>query len=283
MVPNLVRNPRTPLSISLNMVPRLNPRDLKSHLRRPQRPRGHPQARREVHPRRAAGPAAAGSTDRWPTTTSCSASRSRPPPPTCARRTRKLARERHPDRFPDPAAKQPAQQTFQEITAAFNTLSNDRARAEYDKSLEAPPRPPVPEEIARDAFDRGQKLYEAKNFFDAVELLRVAVAHAPQEARYHAALGRALARNPHWVREGDPVPGEGGRSSRRGSAAYHAELAELLAGQGLRIRARKAAEAALRLDPQHAIALRVMDAVGDDEPPAGDGGGGIRGLLRRKP
>jgi curved DNA-binding protein CbpA len=47
----------------------------------------------------------------------------------------KLARERHPDRFPDPKAKQAAQQTFQEITAAFNTLSNDRARAEYDKTL----------------------------------------------------------------------------------------------------------------------------------------------------
>ena len=35
-----------------------------------------------------------------------------------------LAREKHPDRFPDPAAKAAAQQKFQEITAAFNTLSN---------------------------------------------------------------------------------------------------------------------------------------------------------------
>lgn len=193
----------------------------------------------------------------------------------------KLARERHPDRFPDPAAKQSAQQSFQVITAAFNTLSNDRSRAEYDKSLEAPPRPPVPEEIARDAFDRGQKLFEAKNFFDAVELLRIAVAHAPQEARYHAALGRALARNPHWVREGIQALEKAVQLAPR-QAGYHAELSELLAGQGLRIRARKAAEAALRLDPQNAIALRVMDAVGEDEPPASDGGG-IRGLLRRKP
>lgn len=194
----------------------------------------------------------------------------------------RLARERHPDRFPDPAAKKSAQQTFQEITAAFNTLSNDRSRAEYDKSLEAPPRPPVPEEIARDSFDRGQKLYEATNFFDAVELLRIAVSHVPQEARYHAALGRALARNPHWVREGIQSLEKAVQLAPR-QAGYHAEFAELLAGQGLRIRARKAAEAALRLDPQHAIALKVMDAVGEDEPPSGDRGGGIRGLLRRKP
>jgi curved DNA-binding protein CbpA len=191
----------------------------------------------------------------------------------------RLARERHPDRFPDPAAKLNAQQTFQEITAAFNTLSNTRSREEYDRSLAAPARPPVPEEIARDAFDRGQKLYEAKNFFDAVELLRIAVAHVPQEARYHAALGRALARNPHWVREGIQSLERAMQLAPR-QAGYHAELAELLAGQGLRLRARNAAEAALRLDPQHATALKVMEAVGTDEPPAD---GGIRGLLRRKP
>ena len=193
-----------------------------------------------------------------------------------------LARERHPDRFPDPAAKMSAQQTFQEITAAFNTLSNDRHRAEYDTSLAGPARPPVPEEIARDAFDRGQKLFEAKNFFEAVELMRIAVSHVPQEARYHAALGRALARNPHWVREGMQSLEKAALLAPR-QAGYHAELAELLAAQGLRIRARKAAEVALGLDPRHAMALKVMDAVGDDASPSTDGGGGIRGLLRRKP
>lgn len=194
----------------------------------------------------------------------------------------RLAREKHPDRFPDPAAKLSAQQTFQEITAAFNTLSNDRSRAEYDKSLEAPPRPPVPEEIARDAFERGQKLFESKNFFDAVELLRIAVANGPKEARYYAALGRALGRNPHWVREGIQTLEKAVQLAPK-QAGYHAELAELLAGQGLRIRARKAAEAALRLDPSQAVALKVMDAVGGDEPPESGGGGGIRSLLRRKP
>ena len=194
-----------------------------------------------------------------------------------------LAREKHPDRFPDPDAKLKAQQSFQEITAAFNTLSNDRSRGEYDKTLAAPPRPPIPEEIARDAFDRGIKLYEAKNFFDAVELLRIAVAHAPQEARYLAALGRALARNPHWVREGIQTLEKAVQLMPR-NAGYHAELAELLAAQGLRIRARKAAEAALRLDANHAVARRVMDAVGSDEPPPDQGaGGGILGILRRKP
>lgn len=194
----------------------------------------------------------------------------------------KLARERHPDRFPDPEAKKRAQQSFQDITAAFNTLSNDRNRAEYDQGLAAPARAPIPHEIAAEAFDRGVKLFEAKSFFEAVELLRVSVAHAPQEARYHAALGRALARNPHWVREGIQTLEKASQLAPR-HAGYHAELAEILASQGLRIRARKEAEAALRLDANHAAARRVMDSVADEDPPPSDGGiGGIRGLLRRK-
>ena len=192
-----------------------------------------------------------------------------------------LARERHPDRFPDPAAKAQAQQKFQEITAAFNTLTNDRTRQEYDQSLAAPPRPPVPEEIAYDAYTRGTVLHDAKKYFEAVELLRIAVSNVPQDARYHAALGRALARNPHWVREGIQSL-ERAVSLAPRQAAYHAELAELLAAQGLRIRARKTAEAALRLDPQQAVAIRVLDTLGPDGPPPA-AAGGLKGLLRRKP
>jgi hypothetical protein len=65
-------------------------------------------------------------------------------------------------------------------------------------------------------------------------------------------------------------------------AAHHAELAEMLAGQGLPLRARKAAEAALRLDPGQAVALKVMESVGGEDPPS-PSGGGLKGLLRRKP
>ena len=191
-----------------------------------------------------------------------------------------LAREKHPDRFTDPAAKAAAQQAFQDITAAFNALSNEKERREYDSSLSTP-RPTSPEEIAREAFERGVKMLEAKQAFDAVELFRVAVAHRPEEARYQAALGRALARNPHWVREAMQALERASQLAPR-QASYHAEMAELLAGQGLRIRARKAAEAALKLDPQQALALKVLGSVGEDEPPPA-APGGLKGLLRRKP
>ncbi len=53
---------------------------------------------------------------------------SRTAPPTEVRKAyMSLARERHPDRFSDPAEKARAQDDFQRATEAFNTLCNDRA------------------------------------------------------------------------------------------------------------------------------------------------------------
>ena len=72
----------------------------------------------------------------------------------------RLARERHPDRFTDPAEKQRAQTALQDITTAFNALVNPKSRQEYDESRHKP-QPRTPEEIARDAFERAQPLLEA--------------------------------------------------------------------------------------------------------------------------
>jgi curved DNA-binding protein CbpA len=194
-----------------------------------------------------------------------------------------LARERHPDRFPDPDERAQAHTFFQEATAAFNTLSNPRTRQEYDASLERP-QTAVPEEIARDAFERGCQEFDQKRYHEAVELLRTAVQHMPNEARYHAALGRTLCRNPHWVREGIQEV-ERAIALAPQSPHFHVELAELLLAQGLRLRARKAAETAMRYAPEDARALKILDQTApdppDDEPPP-ESGGGLRGLLRRR-
>ena len=106
----------------------------------------------------------------------------------------RLARERHPDRFTDPVEKQRAQSALQDVTTAFNELVNPRSRQEYDESRHKPV-PRTPEEIASDAFERAQPLLEGGRLDEAVTLLRTAVHHAPDQAPYHAALGRALARD----------------------------------------------------------------------------------------
>lgn len=192
----------------------------------------------------------------------------------------KLARERHPDRFPDPAQRAEAQELFKELTAAFNTLSNDRERREYDESLSRP-KAAAPEEIARQAYERGVQQYEARNYHEAVELLRTAVHHVPGEARYHAGLARALSRNPHWVREAMQVLESAIQLAPR-VAAYQADMAEMLLGQGLKLRARKAAEAALALDPGDTRASAVLAEAGAGEAPGDPGPGGLRSILRRK-
>lgn len=168
------------------------------------------------------------------------------------------ARERHPDRFTDPEEKRRAQEAFTLVTEAFNTLTSEKSRREYDISLAAP-RLAVPEQIARAAYERACQLMEARAYHEAVELLRSAVHHQPQEARYHATLGQALSRNPHWVREAVNELEEAIRLDPQ-RAQFHSLLAEVLLGQGLKLRARRAAEAALRLDPGNRAARAVIEA-----------------------
>jgi curved DNA-binding protein CbpA len=193
----------------------------------------------------------------------------------------RLAKERHPDLFTDPAEKARAHEFFKEVTTAFNTLSNDRRRQEYDLESQKP-KATAPKEIAREAFETGAQKLKVRDFHEAVQQFRVSVRLAPEEPRYHAALSLALAHNPHWIREAIEsieraihlAPAEPG---------YHLEMARLLDGQGLKLRARKAAEAALRLapqDPRVAVAAAQL-GVGPEEPPPPPGG--LRGLLRRKP
>jgi curved DNA-binding protein CbpA len=172
----------------------------------------------------------------------------------------RLARERHPDRFTDPEAKKQAQTALQDITTAFNALVNPRRREEYDEQRHKPALH-TPEEIARDAFERAQTLLEEGQLEDAVTLLRTAVHHAPEQAAYHAALGRALARVPSLARDAVQALERATQLSPHSAPAF-ADLAVVLARQGLRLRAQKAVEVALRLAPRDARIARLAAELG---------------------
>jgi len=171
-----------------------------------------------------------------------------------------LARERHPDRFTDPAEKRRAETAFQEITAAFNALMNPDRRREYDETRHRP-QPRTPEEVATDAFERAQPALEAGQLEEAITLLQTAVHHAPGEAAYHAALGRALGRVPAFAREAVQALERATQLEPRNAAAF-ADLAIVLARQGLRLRAQKALETALRLSPRDARLARLAAELG---------------------
>lgn len=189
-----------------------------------------------------------------------------------------IAREKHPDRFTDPEQRKAAQDYFTEATSAFNTLSNDAQRRDYDVSLSRP-KLDTPERVAEDAFNRGRAAMEQKDYHTAVELFRVAAARQPDKAVHHAALAQALSKNPRWVREAAAAWETAIRLSPR-TPAWHAELGRLLAGQGLKLRARRAFEAALQLAPDDAEIREELRAVDPEPAPASPGG--LGGLLRRK-
>jgi curved DNA-binding protein CbpA len=167
----------------------------------------------------------------------------------------RLARGAHPDRFPDPAEKQHAAAEFRDLTTAFNTLANARNRQEYD-TARAQPVVRTPEEAAAGAYARSQEQVEAGRLEEAITELRAAVHHAPEEPRYRAALGRALAKQPGSGREAIQQLERATALAPR-DVAVLADLVALLAGQGLKIRARKALESALRLAPDEPRLARL--------------------------
>jgi len=149
---------------------------------------------------------------------------------------------------------------FQDLTTAFNTLQNPRSRQEYDESRQRP-QPRTPEEIASDAFTRGQAALEEGDLERAVTLLRTAVHHSQGEAVYHAALGRALSRVPQLAREAVQALERATQLNPKNAAAF-ADLAAVLARQGLRLRAQKAIEVARRLAPRDARIARLASELG---------------------
>ena len=174
----------------------------------------------------------------------------------------RLARERHPDRFRDQEEKQKAQRAFQDLTTAFNALSNPKSRQEYDAARDKPV-PKTPEEIASDAYERSQAALEAGQLDEAVTLLHTAVHHAPGQVAYQLALGRALAKaaGPQAARDAIQVLEKVTQLAPQNATAY-AELATVLARQGLKLRAQKVVETALRIAPRDARIGRLAAELG---------------------
>src|SRR3989304_3255040 len=185
------------------------------------------------------------------------------PPSASAAEIRKayarLARDKHPDRFSDPAEKKAAQTFFQEITTAFNTRVSERSRREYDEQRQRP-QLTTPAEIARDAFDRAPGALES-GLEEGGTLLRTAGPHEPANAEYHAARGRARARVPSAAREAVQAL-ERATQLAPGNVGAWVDLALVLHRQGLRLRAHKALEAAQRLAPRDARVARAAGELG---------------------
>lgn len=211
----------------------------------------------------------------------------------------RLARESHPDKVRDQEARRKAEDAFKNVTAAYDTLSRERSRREYTARLPPepaaattgappPPKPTKPAEktippdarvqampgsgrINFDAFAQGIEAFKKQDFHSAVQLLTLAVTNDDRNARAHAALAMALSKNPNWVRNAIQHLENATRLDAK-NPSYLAELALLLHQQGLKLRARRALDAAIALNPEHADVQRAQKEIPPAEPgPSGTG------------
>ena len=113
-----------------------------------------------------------------------------------------LARKLHPDRFAG-EVKVKAEEDFQEITEAFNILSDPGRRREHDQLLAQPQSAQTssndPKQLARVYTQRGVKAYREENFFEAADNFDRATKADPTNPKgwYHLAL--ACSHQPRWL------------------------------------------------------------------------------------
>ena len=116
---------------------------------------------------------------------------------------RRLARERHPDRFQG-AARAAAETEFQAITEAYNVLSDSKQRSRYDQALSASrasQQRATPREVARALLAKAVGLANAGQNIDAKEYFAQAVAHDPENVKAHHLFGVFLAKQAGGLEE----------------------------------------------------------------------------------
>jgi curved DNA-binding protein CbpA len=189
-----------------------------------------------------------------------------------------LAKRFHPDRFQrdaDASLRQQIEAAFMKITQAYETLHDARSRSAYDLKLGAPNSSQSSgsgnlsadasaksglsrEQRAAEAFTQGLAALKQNNLSTAVTLLGEAARLAPQQARYHAFYGSALARDVRTRHQAEAALLIALKLDAT-DPAYHVMLAELLSTLGQFLRAERELEQALALDPNHDAARRQLN------------------------
>ncbi|HZH30750.1 MAG TPA: DnaJ domain-containing protein [Pyrinomonadaceae bacterium] len=189
-----------------------------------------------------------------------------------------LAKRFHPDRFQrdaDGSLRSRIEAAFMKITQAYETLQDARSRAAYDLKLgpqtdahassESPGSAGASanaslsrEQRAAESFAQGFAALKQGNLSAALTLLGEATRLAPQQARYHAFYGSALARDVRTRHQAEAAL-QTAIKLDGSDPAYHIMLAELLRALGQLLRAERELERALALDPKHDTARRQLD------------------------
>lgn len=192
-----------------------------------------------------------------------------------------LARRFHPDRFhqTEPQLRNRVESAFARIARAYETLSSQSARTDYDsRNTSKPPAarvqkpaPPQPEQNGKQAaerqrtdaaraetsFQHGLDALKRNRPDEAVRFLGEAAMLLPREARYRAHYGQALIRQPNTRRIAESEL-QAALSLEPENAGYRVILAELYKTLGLLKRAEGELERALAIDSNNEAARSLL-------------------------
>jgi len=208
----------------------------------------------------------------------------------------RLARKFHPDRFyglEDSVVKEKIDIIFSTINVAYETLKNTRTRHMYDSAslderrinpsnVNEDSRKPSAENVAKvaeDYFQRAQKSYASRNYFEAVQFLRSATQIAPEVPKYWRQLGISLSKNDQWRKEAEDSFIRAVDLEPQ-NAENHLYLAFLYRNSNLRLRARRCFTRVLELDPKNDVARDQIVQIDAEE--SGSQKKGLRDLFKKK-
>jgi curved DNA-binding protein CbpA len=189
-----------------------------------------------------------------------------------------LARRFHPDRFHQSDLRAKIESAFARIGRAYETLSDQKRRNEYDKSLVSKPgaKPatttteptaaPTPTqkqsspERAENSFRLGTEALKRNQHDDAIRHFAEAATLEPRVARYRAYYGSALMRNPSLRRTAESEL-QAALKLEPNNASFRVMLAELYQQVGLSKRAEHEAVRALTADPKNEGARALLSSL----------------------
>jgi len=174
-------------------------------------------------------------------------------------RFRLLARQAHPDRYPEGPERSEAERVFQIMTEAVNVLTNETRRKAHDFDLDKGSGTGThdPQAIAKAYLAKGVKAYKEGDFPEAVMLFDMSVQHWNKDPKALHYLAMACQRVPEKVRKGvDAIEAALKIDGMNGS--FHREAAKLYMMVGLAAKAERHLDEALKWMPDDAETRRLM-------------------------
>jgi len=200
-----------------------------------------------------------------------------------------LARKFHPDRHMGHAEWIGSLQKLMEsFTTAYKTLSDQKARAKYDKQIAQGGAFAIgrgqseKQESAAECMERAKECLRAKNFAGSITWLRKCVEIAPGESKYRAMLARSLAAVPNYRPEAIQQYEKAVELDPFNTSAIF-QFAELFEEMKLPWRAILLLKKILDIDPDHAKARDKLSKLDKDSPKKEEVSKNFLGKLFKRP